>query len=221
MRIEIWKHQHLRDTLVKNSNIEPPEPYCYRKRQNKTKKQAWNPIRLYFEKKNSVPNPVKTLWYIKCCRFSSLRHVKSPGNSVRSNCEKICIWTRKNLKPCRKSGKTPHFSKWSKSSSFFTVFSKILLTIERRLAGRYFSGVGLSSTFLNTGTTDNTFQKLEKKIPLNTEKISWYLWKLGFTIFQNHHWNKIRARRLWKIEIYLLFYYKQIYQLQELFCNNG
>ena len=116
---------------------------------------------------------------------------------------------RGNLKPCRKSGKTAHFSKWSKSSSFFTVFSKILLTIERRLAGRYFSGVGLSSTFLNTGTTDNTFQKLENKIPLNTEKISWYLWKLGFTIFQNHHWNKIRARRLWKIEIYL-FYYKQV-----------
>ena len=45
----------------------------------------------------------------------------------------------------------------------FTSFSKTLLTTERRLTGQQFLAVDLSTTFLNTGTTDETFQQSEKQ----------------------------------------------------------
>ena len=38
-------------------------------------------------------------------------------------------------------------------------FSKTLLTAEKRLTGQYFLAVDLSPTFLNTGTTDETFRQ--------------------------------------------------------------
>ena len=41
-------------------------------------------------KKTSVPNPVKILGYITCYSWCSPRPVKSPSNSIRYNCEKIC-----------------------------------------------------------------------------------------------------------------------------------
>ena len=43
------------------------------------------------------------------------------------------------------------------------IFSNALLTKERNLTGRYSSAVGLSSTFLDKGTTDETFQPFEKQ----------------------------------------------------------
>ena len=42
-------------------------------------------------------------------------------------------------------------------------FSNALLTKERNLTGRQSSAVGLSSTFLDKGTTDETFQPFEKQ----------------------------------------------------------
>ena len=57
-----------------------------------------------------MPNSVKTLGYIKC-HSSSPRPVKSPNNSIRYNCEKICSWSE-DLKPYWKSEKRPHFSRW-------------------------------------------------------------------------------------------------------------
>ena len=42
-------------------------------------------------------------------------------------------------------------------------FSKTLLTTERRLTGRQFLAVDLSPIFLNTGTTDETYQKFGKR----------------------------------------------------------
>ena len=45
----------------------------------------------------------------------------------------------------------------------FTSFSKTLLTTERRLTGQQFLAVDLSTTLLNTGTTDETFQQSEKQ----------------------------------------------------------
>ena len=46
--------------------------------------------RLKFVKKTiSMPNPVKSLGYIKYHNLSSPRSVKSPSNSIRYNCEKI------------------------------------------------------------------------------------------------------------------------------------
>ena len=46
-------------------------------------------------KKTSMPNPVKSLGYIKCHSSSSLRPVKSPSNSIRYNREKIWSWSRR------------------------------------------------------------------------------------------------------------------------------
>ena len=44
-----------------------------------------------------------------------------------------------------------------------TSFSKTLPTTERRLTGRQFLAVDLSPTFLNTGTTNETFQQSGKQ----------------------------------------------------------
>ena len=51
---------------------------------------------------------------------------------------------------------------WS-TSLLSTSFSKTLLTTERWWTGRQFLAVDLSSTFLNTGTTDETFQRSGKQ----------------------------------------------------------
>ena len=69
---------------------------------------------------------------------------------------------REDLKPYWKSEKRPYFSRGS-TILLFTGFSKTLLTTERRLTGQYFLAVDLSPTFLNTGTTDETFQQSGKQ----------------------------------------------------------
>ena len=48
-----------------------------------------------FRKKTSMPNPAKSLDYIKCYSSSSPRPVKSPSNSIRNNSKKICSWSRR------------------------------------------------------------------------------------------------------------------------------
>ena len=63
------------------------------KRRNKTKYLTWNSIRLKFVKKTSMPNPVKSLGYIKCYSLSDPRSAKSPSNPIRYNCKKICRWS--------------------------------------------------------------------------------------------------------------------------------
>ena len=51
------------------------------KRRNKARYLTWNFIRHKFGKKNSMPNPVRSLGYIKCYSSSSPRTIKSPSNS--------------------------------------------------------------------------------------------------------------------------------------------
>ena len=46
--------------------------------------------RLQFEKKNSSPNSIENLGCIKCYSSSSPTTVKSPSNSIRHSCQKIC-----------------------------------------------------------------------------------------------------------------------------------
>ena len=122
------------------------------KRENKTKYLTWNSIRLKFVK-TSMPNPVESLGYIKCYSSSSPRPVKCPSNSIRYNYKKIWSWLRRP-KTILNSEKWQQFSRWS-IILLFTSFSNNLPT-ERRLT---------DSTFLNTGTTDET---LENKTPSNT-----------------------------------------------------
>ena len=49
-----------------------------------------NSLRLEFVKKTSMPNHAESLEYIKYCTSSSSRPVKSPGNSITYDCQKIC-----------------------------------------------------------------------------------------------------------------------------------
>ena len=66
------------------------------KRGNKTKYLTWNSIRLRFAKKTSIANPVKSLGYMKYYSSVSPGFVKSSSNSIRSNCQMICSWSRKS-----------------------------------------------------------------------------------------------------------------------------
>ena len=105
------------------------------KRQLKVKHLTWNSIKLKFVKKTSMPNLVKNPGYIKCYSSSSSpRRVKSPSNSIRYNCVKICSWLRipKTILEIRKKAS---LSRWS-TSLLLRSFSKTLLTTERRLTGR-------------------------------------------------------------------------------------
>ena len=103
------------------------------KRRNKAKYLTWNSIRLKFVKKTSMPNPVKSLGYIKCHSSSSPRPVESPSNSIRYNCEKICSWSGRP-KTILEIRKKAYSSRWS-TILLFTSFSKTLLTAERKLTG--------------------------------------------------------------------------------------
>ena len=112
-------------------------------------------------KKTSISNPVKSLGYIKCYSSSSPRPVKSPSNSIRYNGKKVCSSSRRP-KTILKSEKGPHFSRW------LTIrFPKTLVTTEKRLTGRWFIAEDLSPSFLNTGTTNETFQLSGKKKALS------------------------------------------------------
>ena len=65
-----------------------------KKCQNKTKYLSWNSIRFDFVKMTSMSHPVESLGYIMGHSSSSPKPIKSPRNSIRYNCQKIC-WSRK------------------------------------------------------------------------------------------------------------------------------
>ena len=75
-------HDHLKLSITEKS-------------QNKAKYLTWNSMWLKFVKMTNMPNPVKSLEYIKCYSSSSSRPVKSPRNFIRYNCQKICSWLRR------------------------------------------------------------------------------------------------------------------------------
>ena len=69
------------------------KPCITEKRRNQANYLIWNSI-LKFVKKTSMLNPVKSFGYIKWYSSSSPRPVKSPSNSIRRSCQKICSWLR-------------------------------------------------------------------------------------------------------------------------------
>ena len=102
-------HTHMKNGAFRNSSINciflwrltiqnHLKPAFTEKRRNKAKYLTWNSTRVKFVKKTSMPNPVKSLGYIKCYSSSSPRCVKSPSNSIRCNCERICSWSRRPKK---------------------------------------------------------------------------------------------------------------------------
>ena len=93
----------------------------------KAKYVTWNSIIFKFEKKASIPNPVKSLGYIKCCSSSSPRPVKSLFNSTRYHCQKICSWSRrpKTILEIRKKSSF----RWLTS----VLITSLLFTLKERL----------------------------------------------------------------------------------------
>ena len=99
-----------------------------------------------------MPNSVESLGYIKCYSSSSSRSAKSPSNSIRHNCQKICCCSRKAIR---------------KKATFFQVINKPIIykffkdfTSNRTKTKR---AVDLSPKFLNTGTTYETFKQFGKQ----------------------------------------------------------
>ena len=85
--------------------------------------------------KSSMPNPVKSLGYIKCYRSNSHRSIKSNSNFIKYNCQKICSWSRR---------------------------PKTIVKIRKKTA-LILGAVDLYPKFLNTGTIDETLQQSEKQ----------------------------------------------------------
>ena len=67
-----------------------------------------------------------------------------------------------DLNPYWKLEKTPHFSRWS-TIFLLASFLNTLLTTDKRLTGQQFLAVDIFPAFLNTGTTDETFQQSGKQ----------------------------------------------------------
>ena len=117
---------------------------------------TWNSIKHKFVKKTSLQTLSKVF------SLSSPWPVRNPSIPSNTTFRRFVVdW--EDLKPYWKSGKRLHFSRWW-IILLFTSFWKTLLTTERRLTMRYFLAVGLYPTFLNTGTTDKTFQQSGKCI---------------------------------------------------------
>ena len=78
-----------------------------RKEENKSKYLAWNPIRLEFVKKSSMPNPVKSLGYIRCYNWTSSSLLKDLAILSDTTVRRSAVdW--EDLKPYWKSEKRPH-----------------------------------------------------------------------------------------------------------------
>ena len=68
-----------------------------------------------------MPDLVESLGYIKGNSSSSPRPIKTPSNSIRYNCYKICYWSRRG-KTIPKMRIRPHFSRCS-TSLFLQAFT--------------------------------------------------------------------------------------------------
>ena len=168
------------------------KPSNTKKRRNKVKYLIWMSIRLKSVKKTSRPNPVKGLGYIKFYSSKSPGLVKMPGNFIRYNSQRICSWSRRPKTRLEIRKKMSHFSGWS-TTLLLTGFWKSSTenkktktktstkTNHRRLTRWWFSDVDLSPTFLNTGATDETFQKSEKQDSF------WHILKIWYspTMYQS------------------------------------
>ena len=114
-----------------------------------------------FVKKTSMPTSVESLGYIKCYSSSSPRPVKSPSNSIRQNCQKICGWSwrPKTILQIRKKATFLYMINNPITYKFVKDFANHRKKTNRAVV---FS-IELSPTFLNTGTTDETFQQSGKQ----------------------------------------------------------
>ena len=105
-----------------------------------------------FLKKTSIPNLVKSLGYIKCYGSRGSMPAKSPNlsNITVRRSENDCKDLKSYLKP-------------EKRPIIYSFFKKNRLATERRVTGWLVLALDPRSAFLNTATTDKTFQKFRKQ----------------------------------------------------------
>ena len=133
------------------------------KRRNKAIYLTWNSTGLTFVKKISMPKPCQKPWilgYIKYYSLSSPRPVKNPSNPIRNNCQKFCSWSSgpKTILEVRKKPFSQVINK-RVIYKFFKDFPKHRKITDRALV---FSCRLFPPTFLNTGTTNDTFHQSGK-----------------------------------------------------------
>ena len=87
-RMEPWWTQAFFQWLPMQNHWQPSTT---QKRRNKAKYLTG----IKFVKRTRMLNSVKSLRFIKRCSSSSPKPIKSPSNSIRCNCQKICSWSRR------------------------------------------------------------------------------------------------------------------------------
>ena len=109
-------------------------------------------------KKTSIPNLVKSLE----CSIATPQvapDVLKALAILSDTTVRRSVVDQEDLKLYWESKKRPHFSRWL-TILLFTGISKTLPTTERRLTGWY--SLAVDPTFLNPGTTNETFQQSGK-----------------------------------------------------------
>ena len=146
-RMELWGTPALTGYCCEDVPSRSTWSHLLLRKEDKAKYLNWNSIRFKFMKNISMPNPVKSLGYIKCYSSSSPWSVKSPSNSIRYNCQKVCSWSRrpKTILEIRKK------------TTFFADCKLITYKFFKDFSNRP------SPTLLNTETTNETFQQSGKQ----------------------------------------------------------
>ena len=81
-------------------------------------------MRPNFVKKTSISNSAKSLGFLKCYSLSNPRPVKSPGNSIRHNCQKSAV-DQEDLKNCAGNERKEHISLEDQQSYYLQVFQRL------------------------------------------------------------------------------------------------
>ena len=118
-------------------------------RKDRIRPNMWPEIPEDLRRKTKALNISNTLTRVVPDLFHALA-ILSEKTVIRSTID------REDLKSYWKSEKRLYFSRWW-TSPLSTSFSKTLLTTEIGPKGQQFLVVDFSPTFLNTGTTDETF----------------------------------------------------------------
>ena len=143
---------------MKICHPDPPE-----KRRNKVNYLTWNFTSLKFVKKT---NKLNCPGYVNCYSSSKLRPVKSPNNSIRYNCNKICSWLRRS-KTILEIRKNTTFLQVINNSIFYKFF-KDLYNHRKKTNSVVVFSCRPFPTFLKTGTTMKPSNNLGNQTPSDT-----------------------------------------------------
>ena len=149
---------------------------------------------------DQLAKPSQNFKYVKCYHSSSPRHIKSPCNSIRNNCQKICSWSRRPetiLKITQKS-------KINKPIIYKSLKD---FTNHRKKTNR--------AVVFSHGPLPNILKHRDHRWELPTVWKTWFLqtywrvWlvclKVRLTLLQSHHRLTIRTRDFDKLRLVATF----------------